>query len=229
LDYSEVKGVSEMNIKKAIDSFVQGKQKNKGKQPNERYASFDYCYNYFYGFYEKNKLDQLASKERLHESCLQIGFYLASWGMMRGSSFLLEKSARNFKPLIVAISKMDRKLWEIDVDSYNDENIQLLIKCKEEIINALGKENNPSDTLITKIMLGVFGTVPAYDQYFRKSFKVYKFNKKSLIKIKQFYEDNKEIFDSYDLRTFDFITGEETKHKYSIAKLVDMCGFMDGQ
>ena len=149
--------------------------------------------------------------------------------MMRGSSFLLEKSARNFKPLIVAISKMDRKLWEIDVDSYNDENIQLLIKCKEEIINALGKENNPSDTLITKIMLGVFGTVPAYDQYFRKSFKVYKFNKKSLIKIKQFYEDNKEIFDSYDLRTFDFITGEETKHKYSIAKLVDMCGFMDGQ
>jgi hypothetical protein len=37
-------------------------------------------------------------------SCLQIGFYLASWGMMRGSSFLLEKSVRNFSNLIIAIS-----------------------------------------------------------------------------------------------------------------------------
>ena len=185
-----------MNIKKAIDSFVDGKNKNKGKQPNERYASFDYCYNYFYGFYKKGRLLELASNERMHESCLQIGFYLASWGMMRGSSFLLEKSARNFQPLIKTISHISPKLWEIDVNNYDEETIELLMDCKKQIIEALGVNNNPSDTLITKIMLGVFGNVPAYDQYFRKSFGVYKFNKKSLLKVKQFYEVNKEIFDS---------------------------------
>jgi len=68
--------------------------------------------------------------------------------MMRGSSFLLEKSVRNFRELITAISKMDPKLWEIDVDVYTDENIQLLLDTKKKIVAALGKNNEPSDTLV---------------------------------------------------------------------------------
>ena len=130
-------------------------------------------------------------------SCLQLGFYLASWGMMRGSSFLLEKSVKNYKNLIVAISKMNPKLWEIDVNEYDDDNINLLLNCKQQIIEVLGKENKPSDTLVTKIMLGVFANIPAYDQYFRKSLKLHSLNKKSLLKIKKFYEENKETFDSF--------------------------------
>lgn len=106
-------------------------------------------------------------------SCLQLGFYLASWGMMRGSSFLLEKSVKNYKTLIIAISKMNPKLWEIDVDKYDDENINLLLNCKQQIVEVLGEMNKPSDTLITKIMLGVFANTPAFDQYVRNSLKLY--------------------------------------------------------
>ncbi len=97
--------------------------------------------------------------------------------MMRGSYFLLEKSVRNFSNLIISISKMNPKLWEIDVPNYNDENISLLLNCKQNIIDALGKENKPSDTLVTKIMLGVFANIPAFDKYFRKSLKVHSVNK----------------------------------------------------
>lgn len=217
------------DIKKSLDRFLEGQGKNKGRKADERYASFDFCYNHFYSFYKNNRLSELADENNLQTSCLQIGFYLASWGMMRGSSFLLEKSVRNYKSLIVAISKMNPRLWEIDVENYNEENISFLLNCKQLIVSALGKENKPSDTLITKIMLGVFANVPAYDQYFRKSFKVHSFNKKSLSKIKNFYEENKEVFNSFKIYTFDFLTAEETNIVYTKAKLIDMSGFMDGQ
>ena len=186
-----------MNIKEAMDQFLHGSGKNQGKKPDERYASFDFCYNYFYSFYKEKRLPELANDKNLQTSCLQLGFYLASWGMMRGSSFLLQKSVRNFRELITCIKKMDSRLWEIDVDHYSDENIECLLDCKTQIISSLGEKNNPSDTLVSKIMLGVFANVPAFDTYFRKSLKVHSFNKKSLLKIKDFYEDNKDTFDSY--------------------------------
>ena len=217
-----------MEIKKAIELFLYGDEKDKGRHPKERYASFDYCYNYFYSFYKENKVCEMANDENLQLSCLQLGFYLASWGMMRGSSFLLQKSARNYKDLIAAISKMDRKLWEIDVDNYTDQNIDLLLDCKKQIINALGKEKNPSDTLVTKIMLGVFANIPAFDQYVSKSFKTYSVNKKCLLKVKNFYEENNAIFDSYQIPTFDFLTSKETDTIYTKAKLIDMYAFIDG-
>jgi hypothetical protein len=218
-----------LNIKKNINQFLKGNGKNKGRKPDERYASFDYCYNYFYSFYKRKKLIELANDVNLQMSCLQLGFYLASWGMMRGSSFLLEKSVRNYENLILEISKMDKKLWKIDVDKYDEQNIRLLLNCKQKILDALGKNNRPSDTLVTKIMLGVFANIPAYDQFVRKSLKIYLVNKKSLLKIKDFYEENKKAIDSYKICTYDFLTSKETNVIYTKAKLIDMCGFMDGQ
>lgn len=161
-------------------------------------------------------------------SCLQIGFYLASWGMMRGSSFLLEKSVKNYEELIRTISKSDPKLWEIDVDNYNENNIKLLLNCKNNIIQALGRENNPTDTLVTKIMLGVFANVPAFDQYFCKGFRMHTFNEKSLLRLKTFFDENKSVFDSYKIPTFDFITSQETDILYTRAKIMDMYGFIRG-
>ena len=217
-----------MNIQKSLDQFIKGNGKNKGRLSDERYSSFDYCYNYFYSFYKENKISELANKDNLEMSCLQIGFYLASWGMMRGSSFLLEKSVRSFSDLIIAISKTDPNLWEIDVPDYNEKNTAILLDYKKKIINALGEHNKPSDILVTKIMLGVFSNIPAFDKYFRKSMKVYSFNKNSLFKIKDFYLENKETLDSYKIHTLDFLKGTERRNIYNKAKLIDMCGFIDG-
>lgn len=215
-------------IKELLDRFLEGQGKNRGRNPDERYASFDYCYSYFYTFYKENRLHELGDEKNLEMSCLQLGFYLASWGMLRGSSFLLEKSVRVYAELIRAISKMDARLWSIDVPDYTEENIALLMECRWQITTALGREV-ASDTLTTKIMLGVFANVPAFDQYFRKSLNVYTFNRKSLLKIKEFYNQNKDLFDSFKIQVFDFSTSRETKIVYTKAKLVDMCGFMGGQ
>ncbi len=215
-----------MDVKNSINQFLEG------RTPDKRDASFDYCYNYFYSFYKRNKLNELADEKNLQMSCLQLGFYLASWGMIRGSSFLLEKSARNHKNLIVSISKINPKLWEIDVDNYDEENIKLLLDCKEQIEKVFGKENKPTPILVTKIMLGVFANVPAYDNNFTKFLRKQKycqtFNKDSLLEIKNFYEENKEIFNLFKIHTFDFLTSKKTDIIYTKAKLVDMCGWMYG-
>jgi len=216
-------------VKQCLDQFLEGRGKNKGRKPDERYASFDYCYNYFYSFYKTGKLSELANKENMQTSCLQIGFYLASWGMLRGSSFLLEKSVRHYRDLIIAISKMDPQLWRTDVENYDEKGIPLLMDCREQIVLALRDRGARSDTLVTKIMLGVFANVPAFDKYFRTSMRVHSFNKKALLKIRDFYHTNKVGFDSYKIHTFDFITARETDVVYSTAKLIDMCGFMGGR
>ena len=218
-----------MNIEKNIRQFVNGEGKNQGRKPTERYSSFDYCFNYFQSFRDKNRVSDLAKSTQIQESCLQLGFYLASWGMLRGSSFLLEKSVKYYENLIFGISSFDNRIWTIDIDCYTDKNISMLLDCKEMIADSLGKSNNPSDTLITKIMLGVFGNTPAFDSFFRQGFGIQSFGRKSLTKISDFYQQNKNIIDKYDIFTFDFATGEKTKRKYTKAKLIDMIGFVEGQ
>jgi hypothetical protein len=37
----------EGSVPYTINIYLEGRSKNKGKKPDERYASFDYCYNYF--------------------------------------------------------------------------------------------------------------------------------------------------------------------------------------
>ena len=67
-----------MDINKSLNQFIEGQGKNKGRKPDERYASYDFCYNYFYSFYKRNKLSELANEKNIQMSCLQLAFYLAS-------------------------------------------------------------------------------------------------------------------------------------------------------
>lgn len=199
--------------------------------PDDRYTSFDYCYNYF-------KTTKDLTKD-IEKSCLTLGFYLASWGMFRGSSFLLQKSAKHFQTTIEYIATLDKSVWNIDVDSYDKNNIQTIIKIYEDIKALLIVNGNADLTLITKIQLGVFGFIPAFDTYFCNTFRVIsngqcgfrKVNEKSLTLIKTFYEANRATIDNLSANTFttEFITGQKTKLNYSKAKIIDMYGFTIGQ
>jgi hypothetical protein len=199
-------------------------------QPNDRLASFDYCYNYF-----RTTSDLTQDIEK---SCLALGFYLASWGMFRGSSFLLQKSIKHFEPIIQYIATLDKSVWDIDVDKYDEMNIQTITEIYNEIKKRLIEEENSDLTLITKILLGVFGFIPAFDNYFCNSFREIskgqcgfrKLNLKSISFLKTFYESNKAIIDKLSAETYttDFSTGQPTTIKYPKAKIIDMYGFNAG-
>lgn len=206
-----------------------GEFKSKTK-PDERYTSFDYCYNYF-------SSTENITKD-VEKSCLMLGFYLASWGMFRGSSFLLEKSARCFKPTVHYISKLESSVWNIDVDNYSDDNIQTITEIYKDIKGCLIKDDNADLVLITKILLGVFGCIPAFDRYFAHTFRdlsdgqcgFRRVNKNSLTVIKDFYEANQETIDRLSTHTFttDFLTGLKTPRNYPKSKIIDMYGFRMG-
>ena len=72
-----------------------------------RYASFDFCYSYFYQVHVLNE----SKNEDKEKSCMVLWSYLASWGMLRGSSKLLQKSPAYLLPLINHSWHFDRFLY----------------------------------------------------------------------------------------------------------------------
>ncbi len=218
-----------MDIEQNRERFLGGDAKHHGLQPNERYASFDYCYNYFQSFYEGGNTRGIADPIHLQTSCFQIGFYLASWGMLRGSTFLLQKSAKFYEPLIQCIAESEEALWTIDVDRYTEKNLDCLIRCEHRSVEALREGGRVSATLVTKIMLGVYGNVPAFDLYLVRGLGIRWNGKRSLKRVASFYEEHKTALDKFEIATLDFATGQKTHRHYPKAKLVDMVGFVQGQ
>lgn len=221
---------SETLIDKLINKFM------KDRGPLDRYTSFDYCYNYFQSY--QNNIRDIAVPDNLQVSCLHVGFYLASWGMLRGSSFLLQRSIKHYEPLIKEIAKFDKKIWSIDVDSYTDDDLKLIFECYEMIKRSFLIDGVKEETIITKIMLRLFGCVPAFDQNFCDAFRKFfkgkcgfrSFNTESLKYIREFYHNNKNSIDKWagEIKTVDFATRKFTNIPYSKAKIIDMIGFTYG-
>ncbi|WKZ58833.1 MAG: hypothetical protein QY309_13250 [Cyclobacteriaceae bacterium] len=199
--------------------------------PVDRYTSFDYCYNFF------KTTSSSEIQKNLERSCLTLGFYLASWGMLRGSSFLLGKSARYYAGVIEYIASLPKDIWLIDVDNYSS-NADQILDIYENVKSHVIENSNADLTLTTKILLGVFGFIPAYDQYFANSFREIfqgscgfrKVNRKSLKCIELFYNENKDTIDNEanNIETIDFLTGVKSGIKYPKAKIIDMYGFNKG-
>lgn len=169
---------------------------------NSRYRSWEHCYKHFYDERTNNNPDYDSLS-------LHLAFYLASWGMYRGSSFLLQKDYKVHEPVVREIlkSKYD-SLFGIKSSEFRDEsNQKLLQELNAYMTNYYGSvrlsivENIPkkdiSETLITKVLMGTLGCVPAYDRYFIAGIKNQKistgnYNLNSLLKLVEFYEENND-------------------------------------
>ncbi|MGA7381615.1 MAG: hypothetical protein WBX03_12260 [Terriglobales bacterium] len=220
-----------MDLEANLQSYLDGNNTNPdGRDPAERNASFDYCFNHFQSYRESRRVRELASPANVQHSCLHLGFYLASWGMLRNSK-LMGKSAKYLVPVVEVIATADASLWEIDADCYTATNIHRLLEIAGKICNALPGVSG-TDTLKTKIMLGVFGSVPAFDRTFRRGCReermVATFGKRALKKIAEFYQEHDKVIDAYRVRTLDF-SGGHTQRCYTRAKVIDMALSTEGE
>ena len=196
-----------------------------------RYLSWRHCYNVF----SKNR--NVVNEQTLDYLSLHLAFYLASWGMYRGSTFLLQKDYKIHIPVVKIIQEEQyNPLFAISAEELMKEENRILLvdNLSERIKNYYkqeppvfkGRVNNATDTLITKILLGTLGCVPAYDDYYTRSVKKYNissgiYNKKSVEKVARFYCDNAEKFEK--LRCELSACGTE----YPPMKLMDMCFWQD--
>lgn len=192
------------------------------KDENSRYNSWKHCHEYFLN----NRFR--TSEEITDNMCLHLAFYLASWGMYRGSSFLLKKDYKVHNEVVKEILKEKYTcLWDINCEDLRNK-VDLVLEISEEIkkIYIKKRENlddleEVSNTLITKILMGTFGCVPAYDRFFKLGLKIKKvgiqmYNKTSLIELISFYEANKITFDECKLLV------NKCGDNYSEMKLLDM-------
>lgn len=112
---------------------------------------------------------------------LQLAFYLASFGMYRGSSFLCRFDYTvHLGAVKILMDPSYCRLFSPDLFltdrgryvNLMSEVYKSLLGYYEDIARGVcganGKAKHASDTLITKILLGVYGSMPAYDSYFRE-------------------------------------------------------------
>lgn len=218
-----------------------------GNDINHRYRSFDFCYAHFHP-------DNKNQRDDVEKGCYILWGYLASWGMLRGSSFLLGKNPAYLKDTVEFILAQNKSVWEIEPDGYAEhfeiiknslyKNIKAKLINDEEIQKIKGKKKQIKHrTLVTKVLLGVFGIVPAYDEYFCNTFRNISkqdkdnkkhcgfraLNKDSLNIITLFYNKHKQEIEALQNKAYiiDF-EGNKTELQYTSAKIIDMYGFQKG-
>lgn len=193
------------------------------EDPNGRYKSWEHCHSFFVK--HRKQIDE----DTIDLMSLHLAFYLASWGMLRGKSFLLQKDYRVHLPAIkIMLEEKYEMLWNSETESLSNA-IELMIDCSKRISDNYCLQKNcriPSSVLLTKILLGVYGCSPAYDRYLKAGLKQYSltasFNRKSIGEILDFYDNNNESFEK--CRRMISKNGVD----YTPMKLIDMFFWEEG-
>jgi len=188
--------------------FTVEKYISKSKGNNQRYNSWNHCFEAFGNLND----DKVLS--------LHLAFYLASWGMYRGSSKLL-----NFDFLIhIGAVRLLHSYNSLRCSSECNVADMDLVKILDLIdkLSKYYKEKGitPTDTLISKIILGTLGCLPAYDRFFIEGVKHHNknfrnLNKKSLQSLFNYVIDHKELitiqkaYPEYPLNWWIFIFGKQ--------------------
>ncbi|MCK9140472.1 hypothetical protein MZB18_03750 [Haemophilus influenzae] len=200
-----------------------------------RYRSWEYCYTQFY------EARQNPEKANVDNLSLHLAFYLASWGMYRGSSFLLQYDYTIHTSVVKEILKSEYStLFGLECKELNNEQTSsLLNKLNSEISTIYNpfrlelKETKVtqdiSNILVSKVLLGTLGCVPAYDRFFVDAVKKNEvttgnYNITSLQKLIKFYEENQKKLEklrSEFLIKYEF-DGEEKTLDYPQMKLLDI-------
>ena len=238
---------------------------------SHRYRSWEYCRQKFIDARGKSLSDQ-----EKNELALQLAFYLASWGMYRGSSFLLSLDYTVHIPIVDIVLKKcydglfdsDALIENADYETYLDlmfgndgkggiveELNSYLAKWRSEVkrvgaattgdeqdgtpiieeeSSSSKKSASPDDVstvLITKILMGVFGCIPAYDRYVMDGLGVQgvqkTFNKKAVRQLLRHVAEDKAVYNNIKAVRDKMIQNNQrctdfNLSNYTFMKMVDM-------
>ena len=185
----------------AIDELISAAQTfydDARANENGRSRSWEHCYRVF----RDARTDPSPDCDYLS---LHLAFYLASWGMYRGSSFLLQKDYKVLSPIVEEVLKPEYGcLFGIACADLREPGVQeQLTNARDYIAKHFGPIRDEvagreittpvSPVLITKILMGTLGCVPAYDTFFEKGvrhlgLKEKDYNEDSLLELADFYE-----------------------------------------
>jgi len=209
-----------VKLRETIQTYYSG-----ARGEHDSHRSWEYCYCYF----RDTPVEKIA--EDCDHASLQLGFYLASWGMYRGSSFLPKFAYTIHRGAIGCLAAPRfAELWT--QATLTDGNRSQRVGLIMEAVAALREAYRPfapreesrqaSDTLLTKIILGTFGCLPACDRYFIDGFrseghKYSYLNAQFVERALRFCSDNVS-----DLQEEQQRIQKDSGIEYPLVKLVDM-------
>ena len=218
----------------AIDELISAAQTfydDARANENGRSRSWEHCYRVF----RDARTDPSPDYDYLS---LHLAFYLASWGMYRGSCFLLQKDYKVLSPVVEEVLKPEYDcLFGVACTDLREPGVQDRLEKLSDYIAAhfrpirnevAGREvaSQVSPVLITKILMGTLGCVPAYDRFFEEGarhlgLEKKSYNEDSLLELADIYEAHNDRLEEArrGMRTDDLI--------YPQMKLLDM-GFWQG-
>lgn len=189
----------------AIDALIDAAQTfcdDARTSENGRSRSWEHCYRAF----RDARTDPSPDYDNLS---LHLAFYLASWGMYRGSSFLLQKDYKVLSPIVEEVLKPEYDcLFGVACVRLREPEVQARLTKVYDCIadyfrpirdEVAGREvfSSVSPVLITKILMGTLGCVPAYDRFFQDGVATYKvrtreYSLKSVLRLVDFYEEHND-------------------------------------
>ena len=169
---------------------------------NGRSRSWEHCYRVF-------RDARNAPSPDYDYLSLHLAFYLASWGMYRGSCFILQKDYKVHTPIVEEILKpeYDCLFGLACADLRNNDVWVQYMKLYDKIDGyfdpirekVAGRKvtTSVSPVLITKILMGTLGCVPAYDRFFEEGARYFGLEKKtyhenSLLELADIYEEHND-------------------------------------
>ena len=189
-----LRGVTDVPLREYIEEL---------KKAYSREKSWTHCYLAFREAHENRHADA----ETIDHLALHLSTFLSSWGMYRGSSFLFKYTDYKVHvPVVKIILKCEfDPLWKTQ---YAPEDTALLWDLATEIKEyyqhirkEIGHPGTATHTLLTKILLGTIGCIPAYDEkicsILRDLGKSASFNRNSLKEMLSLYQNNKEEVDQW--------------------------------
>ena len=213
----------------AIDELISAAQTfydDARANENGRSRSWEHCYRAF----RDARTDPSPDYDYLS---LHLAFYLASWGMYRGSCFILQKDYKVHTPIVKEILKPEYDcLFGVACADLREPDVQeRLTNVSDNIANHFGPIRNEvagrkvassvSPVLVTKILMGTLGCVPAYDRFFQDGVATYKvttqeYSLDSVLRLVDFYEEHNDRLEEArrGMQTDDLI--------YPQMKLLDM-------
>lgn len=221
MDLNQIDQTIEQKIAHFMNLISEQTNSDLNAQSFSRYKSWEWCYKYFQDHHDLTDFSNDEKESIIDTMALHLAFYLASWGMYRGSSFLLQRDYKAHIPAVKYILAIDEDsegnlnqdlekygiLWGFDPlsdDECNKAYKKLFGTDGEKGIywkvkESYGKncndgtdetsqnedkfadsEGSASETLVTKILLGTFGCLPAFDRYLKSGISIYndKYNSK---------------------------------------------------
>jgi hypothetical protein len=199
------------SIYQTVEPYIKAMTNNK----HDRFCAWEHCYSYFG---QKHVDENIA--------CLHLSAYLASFGMYTRKSLLMQHDYQFLKPVIEVLVANKQLRKEPITYSSKSTLSESILRIDAELNTYFQQE--ASETLKTKIIMGTLGILPAYDRYVKAGLKTEKytqhFGTKSIEELFDFATNRvEEIYEAQVL------IKNERSIEYPVMRVLDMYFWMKGK